>query len=262
MSEMASLIDAVEMNDPAGVAKALQARPKLVHAFSERDCPHGPEQWLPLHRAAAMGHAAAARTLLAHGAQPDARTRFTNPYHARATPLHLAAEAGHEPIVSLLLERDATLEVRDAHERSPLARAARHGWLDVLDRLLAAGAMVDPPNAASQTPLHEAIAASEVEPNTVRSVTDRLIQAGADVNARCRHDPAAFTPLHRCVLMGPSRLSVARDLLEAGADPTIADPAHGRTPLELAKHRASFNLAPPKAMLELLQEPARPASQR
>ena len=61
-----------------------------------------------------------------------------------------------------------------------------------------------------------------------------LIEAGAYVNAVCRAEPMGFTPLHRCVAMGPGRLAVARRLVEAGADRTAFDPVTNRTPYELA----------------------------
>jgi ankyrin repeat protein len=254
MTQAQALIEAVEADDAPAIGSLLSEQPKLVHAFTEWPQAHGPEAWLALHLAAARGLYDAAAALLAHGAKADARTRFAKPDHARATALHLAAAAGHLPIVRLLLAHGATLEVRDAADRSPLARAARAGHAPVVETLVESGAALDPPNVAGQTPLHETIAATDPPREAIEQVADVLIDRGANVDARCPRDPQAYTPLHRCVLMGAMRLPVARQLLAAGADPTIADPARGRTPLALAKHHTSSRLDSLQPMIELLSD--------
>ena len=57
-----------------------------------------------LHAAAQAGHADAARTLLAFGADVDA------PDHYADTPLHVAAAEGHRALVELLV-RDGGADV-------------------------------------------------------------------------------------------------------------------------------------------------------
>jgi len=256
MSDARQLIEAVEANDPAAIAALLAQRPKLAHAFVERPMPHGEEAWLPLHVAAAHGCDAAAAALLKQGARPDARTRFTNPFHARATALHLAAAAGHLAIVERLLNRGATLAVRDAGDRTPLSRAARTAHVEVVRRLIGAGAPLELRSTAGLTPLHEAIHTAEGCEEQVEGVITVLIEAGADVDARCPRDPDAFTPLHRCVMHGSARVNVARRLLEAGADPTIADPAWGRTPLDAALNPPNAETEAMRPMIELLRDAA------
>ena len=113
--------------------------------------------WTPLHLAAFMGHAAAARALLARGAPVDAvssNTMANTPLcaalagrgsadvvrlllDARAdvnfraalgvTPLHLAASRGADPLVHLLLERGADATARMDDGTSPAAIAASRG---------------------------------------------------------------------------------------------------------------------------------------
>jgi ankyrin repeat protein len=65
----------------------------------------------PLHLMAKRGDSAAARWLLAHGADPNARWRH---WDADVTPLHLAAAHGHADVVRLLLDAGADRSIRDS----------------------------------------------------------------------------------------------------------------------------------------------------
>jgi len=234
MSDAEQLVEAVRRNDANTLRDLLSAHPKLLHGFVPRDFPHGQELWLPLHIAAAEGRDQMAAQLLTAGAQPDSRTRFESPFHGRATALHLAAAAGHVELVRRLIEHGATLEVRDAAERSPLALAVRGGHLEPARELLDAGAMRNPRDARGRTPLHEAIAAG-LPADIAEALAVALLEAGADPNAACPPEPQAYTPLHRCVTVGPARLTIARRLLKAGADPDAPAPDEGPTPRELAE---------------------------
>jgi hypothetical protein len=71
--------------------------------------------------AAQFGHIEIVRMLLDAGADPN---RYSPPGgHSHATPLHQAALAGHEPVVRLLIERGARLDVEDLHHHATPA-----GW--------------------------------------------------------------------------------------------------------------------------------------
>ncbi|MGD9539154.1 MAG: ankyrin repeat domain-containing protein [Alphaproteobacteria bacterium] len=91
-------------------------------------------------------------------------------------PLTLAAKKhGGAPMVTLLLERGAAVDGTDPIGRTALMRAAVHGWLDIVEVLLAHGA---DPNAATPgtppiTPLLLARQGGHDE------VAARLIAAGA-----------------------------------------------------------------------------------
>jgi ankyrin repeat protein len=73
------------------------------------------------------------------------------------TALHLAAGAGHVPVVELLLQRGADPRSLRQNKFSPLHAAAMHGHTAVIERLLAAGAS---PNVQTDpqlyAPLHSA----------------------------------------------------------------------------------------------------------
>jgi ankyrin repeat protein len=107
-------------------------------------------------------------------------------------PLGLAAFFGHEAAVALLLDRGANPRLQ---ARNPMKVAA----------------------------IHAAAAAKSV------SISRRLIEAGADVNAV---QQGKFTPLHAAAMEG--QLELAKLLLDRGADPS-ARTEDGRTALDLAQ---------------------------
>ncbi len=89
--------------------------------------------------AAQLGHTDVVRLLLEAGEDPD---RY-NPdgFHAHATPLHQAALAGREPVVRLLVERGARLDLKDAlWQATPLGWAQHAGQAEVERYLSARGA--------------------------------------------------------------------------------------------------------------------------
>jgi hypothetical protein len=89
--------------------------------------------------AAQLGNTEVVRLLLDAGEDPD---RF-NPegLHAHATPLHHAAGAGHLPVVRLLVERGARLDLVDTLWRATPLGWARHGrQTAVVEYLLGKGA--------------------------------------------------------------------------------------------------------------------------
>lgn len=90
--------------------------------------------------AAQLGHAEPAALLLDAGEDPD---RY-NPdgLHSHATPLHHAALAGHEPVVRLLVERGARLDLRDRlWDGTPLGWAEYAGQAGVAAYLRSKGAV-------------------------------------------------------------------------------------------------------------------------
>ena len=90
------------------------------------------------HRALALaaqhGRTEIVRLLLDAGEDPNR----LNPkgFHGHSTPLHQAALAGHEPVVRLLVERGARLDIQDTiHHGTPLGWA-RHGGQTAIEQYL------------------------------------------------------------------------------------------------------------------------------
>lgn len=223
----AGLDTALADPDPAALGRWLHAAPRGVSTYVAVARPWGEESWLPLHRAVAQGRGGAVAALLTAGAQPDARTRFATPLHARQTALHLAAAAGHDVLVEALRDAGAEVEVRDARGRSPLWEAARGGHDAAVAAVLNAGADPDARDAGGRTPLHAALMQAEPDgpEDGATGVVARLLDAGADPNAVCPREPAAYTPLRRAAALGPAGVGWVEALRAAGADPGLAPPA-------------------------------------
>jgi hypothetical protein len=74
--------------------------------------------------ASQFGHTAVVQLLLDDGQDPD---RYSPPgFHAHSTPLHQAALAGHIEVVRLLVERGASLDMRDTLWKGTAIDWARH----------------------------------------------------------------------------------------------------------------------------------------
>jgi ankyrin repeat protein len=84
------------------------ARPGAVNSYSY-------DGWTPLHLAAFFGHLAAARLLLAAGAEVVAVSRNS----LANTPLHAATAGKHSDVALLLLDAGADARVPDAGGHTP-----------------------------------------------------------------------------------------------------------------------------------------------
>jgi ankyrin repeat protein len=165
----------------------------------------------PLLWAASEGRYEIARVLIAEGA--DVNTQGGEHF---ASPLHMAAEIGHKPLVRLLLDSTVRINPTDRLGRTPAIWAMHAGHLNIAKLLAEAGAEINLHLAAY---LGDAAAAK------------RLIEAGADVNLP---DDIGYTPLHYAARGGQAE--VAGLLIANGAD-VNAEGKYGNTPLHLAtKH--------------------------
>ena len=144
--------------------------------------------------------------------------------------LHHAAESLRPEMVTLLLERGATIDDVDANKETALHRVAdmrnadQQAAREMTTLLLNRGAAVNASNWDDVTPLHQAVRARNL------AAVEVLLARGADANARdkSRHS----TPLRRAVsssgaggTAGTTDLMVAltRLLLQHGADPDARD---------------------------------------
>lgn len=131
---------------------------RVLARWPETISSYSPDGWTPLHLAAAFGGAEATALLLEHGVDPNQRSRnaMTNcPLHACValsrdthiakllidkganvnatqqggfTALHASAFSGDLPMVRLLIDADATLDLKTDDGQTPLdlAREKKH----------------------------------------------------------------------------------------------------------------------------------------
>ena len=174
----------------------------------------------PLYYAAMLGFRDLAEHLIAeHPVDVTARGGV------RATPLHVAASAGHPDIVSLLIEHDANMNGRGTSRDSPLHEASRNARLEAGQVLLDLGADIDARNQFNRTALTYATVVGHVE------FTQMLLERAPVIDAR---DVDDWTPLHFAAANG--RTQIARLLLEHGADVTARDKL-GHTPFQLGSRK-------------------------
>ncbi|XP_034063848.1 caskin-2-like [Gymnodraco acuticeps] len=145
--------------------------------------------------------------------------------------LHHAALTGPTELLSLLLEAQATLEVKDINGMRPLHYAAWQGKADSVLLLLRAGASVNSPSHDGQMPLHLSAQYGHYE------VSEMLLQHQANP---CLLNKAQKSPLDLACEFGRLKVTqlllssnMVSALLEGGAGQESLDSPH-TTPLHLA----------------------------
>ncbi|XP_064204441.1 transient receptor potential cation channel, subfamily N, member 1 [Anguilla rostrata] len=133
--------------------------------------------YTPLHLAAQSGHESLVRLLLnSPGVQADAETDVQG-----STPLHLAAQNGHTAVVGLLLSRSSSLlHLKDRCGRTCLHLAAANGHIAMVRVLLGQGAEINHTDKSVWTPLHYAAKSGCLE------MVRFLVESGASVCQECR----------------------------------------------------------------------------
>lgn len=177
--------------------------------------------------------------------------------------LWAAAMKGDAPRITTLLNAGAKLESRDDHGRTALMLATRHNRIGAAQVLIAAGADVNAKDHIHDSPYLYAGARGHNE------ILELTLAHGADLASTNRYGGTALIPaaerghvdtvsmliaagvnvdhinrLHWTALMeaivlgqgGPAHTRIVALLLDAGADPNIAD-ADGITPLQHARKR-------------------------
>jgi ankyrin repeat protein len=165
------------------------------------------------------GTSRSVKALIDHGAEvnPPKGVEF------EASPLALAAMAGDEDVVSLLLGQGANpnrpMQVIGMFSTTPLVAAVQFGNPEAALALLKAKADVRAKDPDGMTALHWATLGHHPE------VIKELIQVGADVNAV---DRFGYTALAYASTVDFGDAASVSALLQGGADPNIKD-ASGKT---------------------------------
>lgn len=188
---------------------------------------------MPLHIAAAAGHADAVEELLALGADPNARRLD------QSTAMHLALRKGnirgYRQIIDCLTKNGASLHARDGDGNTPLHIAMSEGNHSIIGALLNLNTSMIARNAKGRTPLH--LAALKDNPEVVEAIIIWLrTPTGPITHAiRARSLDAADndlnTPLHLAVLEG--RAASVNTLVRFRAN-VLRKNNRGRTPLHEA----------------------------
>lgn len=194
---------------------------QLMLSPEEINCPDSGGQ-TPLFWAVTRGNAAAVKTLLDYGANPN----FVN--KLGEIPLHWATEAGNCACLTLLLEGGARPSVQSVFGSTPVHYAAwKDSTVSQVRELLRFDAEVNIQNDRGQAPLHYA-----VEYNSVQTASC-LIKAGAQLDIK---DEDGVTPLFACLRADSPDLT--RLLLAQGAS-VHEKTSTGNTILHIAAEKSN-----------------------
>ena len=179
---------------------------------------------LALIAAARAGDEATVARLLAEGA--DAKAAGPD----GATALIAAAWGNHLAVARRLIAAGADVNVQDRTQQSAYLIATSEGHAELLDLTLAAGADVARKDSYNGTGLIRAAHHGHVE------VISRLLATPIEIDHVNR---LGWTALLEAIILGDGgarHTETVRLLLEAGADPALAD-GQGVTPLQHAERR-------------------------
>jgi len=127
-----SIFEAAALGLVEDVAALLDQNQELVNAYST-------DGFQPLGLSCFFGQPAAARILLARGAEVNSVSR--NPQVVM--PLHSAVAAANHDLVQLLISHGADVNARQEGGFTPLHAAAKSGQVKIVEALVAAGADLD-----------------------------------------------------------------------------------------------------------------------
>ncbi|KAL7935487.1 ankyrin repeat-containing domain protein [Trichoderma chlorosporum] len=180
----------------------------------------GPPDWLPAQNATSLlvasyyGLRPIIKLLLEKGADIEMKGRIDG-----RTPLSWAAEQGHEAAVQLLLEKGAEIDAKDKKGQTSLLYAVKKEHEAITLLLLKKGADINAKDNKGQTSLLYAVKKEH------EAITSLLLEKGADINVT---DDKGWTPLLHAA--NSEREAIITLLLKKGADINTKD-NKGQTPL-------------------------------
>ncbi|MCP5246105.1 MAG: ankyrin repeat domain-containing protein [Burkholderiales bacterium] len=217
------LIDQSQKADTAKQAE--QQQREVAQNLKEKWIQEG-ESPSPLIDAIVIGNISAAEKALNEGGDINELWGFD-----RQSPLIIASQVGHLPMVKWLLDKGASLDTIDRKGYSAIHYAAGHGQAELFDIFVEKGANIDQKAADASTWRPIDIAASSGHINVIQ----KLLSLGAPIeleeNNGRTDEPTYTTPLGAAIWSG--REDAVRALLEAGARVDIKD-ILGRTPFDVA----------------------------
>lgn len=130
------------------------------------------------------------------------------------------------------LKNGADVNFKGGMDRAMLYYAVHHGNMTMVDLLLSYKPDINVLDEEGMGPLHEAMAGGHIE------IAQKLIDAGADINARDPYSMLGLTPLHVAFNADMREEKADRIMfaLKSGADETLRDTA-GRTVMDTARER-------------------------
>jgi ankyrin repeat protein len=175
----------------------------------------------PLHMAARDGELDTVKKLLKQGVDINAASNVSG-----STALILAATAGHESVVDVLLDAGAAVDSSDKLGGTALMYASSKGYIGVVNKLLQHGADV---SVASPKDQLDSTALTLAAGNGQDAALQLLLAAGADADWRTARD--GYTALMLAAELGHGR--AVGILLAARANPDLSD-RNGHTACDLA----------------------------
>ncbi|KAK6105831.1 Ankyrin repeats (3 copies) family protein [Brugia pahangi] len=145
----------------------------------------------PLHLAAQSGHDSLVRMLLNQGVQVDATSTTMS-----VIPLHLAAQQGHIAVVGMLLSRSTQQQhAKDWRGRTSLHLAAMNGHYEMVSLLIAQGSNINVMDQNGWTGMHYATQAGHL------NVIKLFVKSSADAQAETKEGkvPLCFAAAHNHV---------------------------------------------------------------
>lgn len=162
-----------------------------------------------LYISAKQGELQKVLLMLVDGIDPN----FKMESQSKRTPLHVAAEAGHQEVCHMLVQAGANLDMCDDDQRTPLMEACENNHLETVRYLLRAGAIVSQKDVEGSTCLH--LAAK----NGHFAIVQHLLSTGL-TNINCQDDGGWTAMIWATEYKHVDQVKL---LLSKGADMNIRD---------------------------------------